>query len=265
MNFKRPQNISRNEQLKKQTLAREHLRDGTPHIVFNLINTDKSEDGSSSESMLTEKSEEVIKIINNGSELNLDYGIKNIEWRYLKTGKRESGPNLINSYHMISSVSEKDKYSKGYCNCVGTAIVGTSKDTGKEISFITHIDSDYGDPNKDYGEEHASMLIKSLNKNLEEIISNSEERSVDAVIFGGSGDDIKYPKVISRIVKNISEKLGFEPVILTGPGGTEGMGSFTNAYLDTQGRKIYIARGRTQSEDMDKPYYASQITNKEEK
>ena len=60
--------------------------------------------------------------------------------------------------------------------------------------------------------------------------------------------------------QKITEKLGFEPVVLAGPGGNyevpnngKSIGPSTNIFFDTQKRKVYVLRLNTLDESKDKP------------
>lgn len=253
MKFETPQNTELSEQKKKQALAREHLNDGVPHMVFNLI---KFREGSghdwvSSIDNLRNK-EAIEKIIDSGYEV-AEYYDADRSRSYIK-------------------INELDKYSLQYKNCVGMIFIGTSKQSGKEISFVTHVsasDSDYDE----WQRERIKKFDEALNSGIQELKIASADNTIDAVMFGGSSLDQAYKSVIDRYSKMVHEELGFEPVVLTGPGGYYGyhgeedfnIHCSTDVYLNTQERKMYILRREVPDEKMDKPYYASQVANNEEK
>jgi hypothetical protein len=223
-----------------EALARGHLNEGIPHIVYNLLSRDKS----SIDSMEQIKKDAIYVDANNDQE-------------------HPHGPNVFEvGLHFISCTDERNKFSRGYKNCVGLIVVGRSKTTGKEISFMTHQDSSYGDQKEDRSDFDAV-----LNKSLVNILNDTEQGSIDAVVFGGSVPEINdYNRVIRKISQELTERLGFEPIILTGPGGSIGDGlepkvaPTTEAYFDTQKRIVYILRSQVPDKNRDKPYYSSRTT-----
>ena len=51
--------------------------------------------------------------------------VNNIDW----SGKHD---------FFISAVNNKDKFSTGYLDCTGLVIAGSCKETGENLSFLTH-------------------------------------------------------------------------------------------------------------------------------
>ena len=254
------ENVQSVEQLKKQTLVKEYLKEGVPHIVFNLIHTNIDDNtGAYVDRAHIENKEAIESIKTNGTELG----------GYTRVGSHAN--SRVDCPHLISYIDEKDKYSIGYKNCIGVIVVGRSISTGEEISFMTHQDSQYGEPCGDSGRKWAKMFDGALDDNTKELMAHSEKDTIDAVIFGGSSQDMNaYTRVINKMSQKITEKLGFEPVVLTGPGGNyevpnngKSIGPSTNIFFDTQKRKVYVLRLNTLDESRNKPYYALKNSNME--
>ena len=140
------------------------------------------------------------------------------------------------STYVMSSCDEKDKYSEGYQDCTGIVLVGKDKNSGKNISFLSHQLSrgeDLADENNDFNKD----LLKNTNDFLEKV----DEKTVDALIFGGSyllGEE-KYKKSIISLGKVLKDSLNFEPVVLTGPNFAYGRNDIS---FDTQNRRLFLVR-----------------------
>lgn len=239
------------EQGRKEALAREHLKEGVPHIVFSLIKLKEGGGG-----------ERWIQNVNNEQDKE--------EIRKIETGGQNVGEYSVDGPKFYLRLNALDKYSLHYRNCIGMVFVGTSKQSGKEISFITHMNATGFDSNDTYREQ-VEKFDEVLNQGIQKLQTSAEIGTIDAVIFGGADWDSSYKKIIDRYSKKITNVLGFDPVVLTGPGGYDSEDTkdkvhpSTDVYLDTQGRKIYILRRETPNEENDNPFFASRNINKEEK
>ncbi|MFA6386457.1 MAG: hypothetical protein WCW04_01675 [Candidatus Paceibacterota bacterium] len=134
--------------------------------------------------------------------------------------------------YVISSVSSKDKFTKGLYDCTGCIVVGEDKETNENISILSHQDP------KQFLKSHLIDSFKlHLSENLIKILQKSKKGSIDAIIYGGQkyGSDFeKSVEVVSEIIKN---ELGFSPTVITGP--KEGNGS-TDVYFDNKNRRVYL-------------------------
>lgn len=143
---------------------------------------------------------------------------------------------------IISCVDGRDKGSSGYRSCLGLVVIGKSIHNNGNISFITHqIPISRNEIKKRDSGDFGIVLDNSL----KEIRNNSEEGSVDAVVFGGSASDvIRYQKKLDEISSMVIERLGFNPRVLIGPGGNseKKIAPWTDVYLDTRNRLIYMVR-----------------------
>lgn len=157
--------------------------------------------------------------------------------------------------HAISEIDQTDKYSEGYQACTGIVATGIEKESGDNISMLTHevvgsvLDADC-----------SVSFFSDLNTKLQELKGKCEEGTIDAVIFGGiynesvsMNDDGReeYVKSIKFLSDNISDKLGFQPEVIVGPktfNKEKGYIGWDSVWYDTNERRLYIMRpGMSQS------------------
>lgn len=155
----------------------------------------------------------------------------------------------FNSY-TISGIDASFKCSEGFYRCTGIVVVGLDKETGKNISFMTH-----QDPKKILYESN-DQFDKDLSDRLKDLLTRSEKGTVDAVIFGGnvssyigvedSTANINYRDSIKKLSCILRERLGFNPLIITGPKNRPLKGTphahFDSVFFDTDHRRLFIIR-----------------------
>lgn len=152
--------------------------------------------------------------------------------------------------YVISPVDTRDKFSKEFCNCGGLLVAGRDKQTGAELSFLTHHNPEYFLHSK-YKER---AFIFDIKTKLEEMKERCEPGTLDAVLFGGRDSDDyafgdideqeEYELSITLVKKEVLSVLGFEPAIPTEPKiyGEE------HAYYDTINRRLYLLQPKTLKE-----------------
>lgn len=128
--------------------------------------------------------------------------------------------------YIISPIDSSDKFSLKYAECTGMVVVGTDKETGENISFLSHQNPNffllYDDLN----------FFTELKKKVQEIKDRCEPDSFDAIMFGGKFANVKdfpdghaiheidkemYLKSIESVSGTINSILGFNPEIISGP------------------------------------------------
>lgn len=170
-------------------------------------------------------------IRDNGQFVNYDGGATFIKENHLRNAGADT--------YVISECDEKDKYSFRYQDCTGIILTGEDKDTGKQISVMTH-----QNPNR-FLKSKREEFERDLSEIVREIKSRAKPGSLDAVIFGGQMpmplDREVYNNSIKEIEKTIAKDLGFEPVVMTGP-NVRSEEYPTEAYYDTQNRRLYLIR-----------------------
>jgi hypothetical protein len=165
--------------------------------------------------------------------------------------------------YVISPCDETNKQSSRYHDCSGIVVVGQSKETGREISILTH-----QDPTKILG-DYKQLFENDLRAALREIVSKSIPGTLDIGIFGGLYElniQTKHDtvcneycvKAVQFLSQIIFEELEFEPVIFTGPNIAEGA---TAVYFDCQNRRLYLEREPRGNDRTNAPYLASDIEN----
>ena len=176
---------------------------------------------------------EIKNIKENGS--NVDYELSREELQ--KSDLKNAGRGT----YVISPVDEKLKFTEGLSICTSFVAVGREKESGKEISFITH-----QDPTRMLHEDRESFQ-NHLKGQLLELKERCIEGSIDVAISGGDyfENDVwhDYERVVGLLESVTQENLGFSPLIICGPKeylGKEYNGD--NVYFDTQKRRLFVMR-----------------------
>ena len=145
--------------------------------------------------------------------------------------------------YIISGVDERSKFSERYLNCLGFIGVGQSKTSGKQISFLGHLDSRHIISN---GTESLQQDLKML---LKRLLTKSVAKSIDFVIFGGQiGCDqdenqqiLETTEFLAQRVQNI---LGFDPISILrfGAYAVTERDPGQSVFFNTQKRQMYSFR-----------------------
>ena len=156
--------------------------------------------------------------------------------------------------YVISTIDSKPKKSSGFVNCTGCIVVGVDKETGENISFLSHQDPTY------FTDEGGIVFSEDLSESLLELKERSIEGSIDAIVIGGNILDLmhknktftKYYKDSTEFISTLIEKrLGFLPVISTQAKRNPG---FDSVLLDTENRRVYLFRESQLGEGDNEPY-----------
>ena len=154
------ENIAETEKI-PDALKSEHLKEGVKPIMTAIL------DGSN----LGESENAIEKIVESGEFVNYDENPDVL--------KRNNMRNAGVQTYAISDSNEKNKYSRRYWNCTGVAIVGTNKETGEQVSFLSH-----QDPWK-FLEANERDFMNDLSESIKKLKQNSQDGTVDATVFGG--------------------------------------------------------------------------------
>jgi len=185
------------------------------------------------------------------------------ENRGLKTGGDET--------YAMSLISERDKLTRYVHDCTSVLSFGTSKKTGKTITFLTHQDPYLVLPEAKINKEFENDLIETLR----EMRDHAIEGSIRVYLLGGiyrsddsgiSRKDILetrdiYRRSILYLSTIIERVFGFEPVVRLGPKD--------NARSDvilvrTEQRCLHVVRPQT-GDVRSESYLPSKITFQESK
>ncbi len=165
-------------------------------------------------------------------------------------GFKHDGENT----YIISTIDGRDKKSEGFKTCTGCIVVGVDKNTGKNISFLSHQDPFH------FTEEGKSAFMKDFSESLSEIKNRSVEGSVDAIVVGGNALGLSYKgknyedyyKDSIEIISTLIEKeLGFLPVVTTEAKKYPGSDTIL---FDTEHRRAYLLRNTKMEDDDNTPY-----------
>ncbi len=136
--------------------------------------------------------------------------------------------------YVISNISQDNKYTTELYSCTSVIAVGADKDTGNNISFLTHQDGFTINKNKNFDND--------IKRRLEELKSRSVDGSIDIILVGGNTDDgvsYLYTDTVSKLSQQIEEVSGFKPVVV----GPKSVGYlYDNVLFDTKNRRVYLMR-----------------------
>lgn len=167
-----------------------------------------------------------------------------------------------NYTYVISTIDSSDKFSKWLANCTGMVITGKDKETGENISFLSHQYSKYL-----VDTEKRNRYEKDLEERLRELKERSIEGTMDAVLFGGNymknnpESQNNYRESINLLSGIIEKNLNFEPVVITGPKIIEGN---DNVYYANKDRKFYILKPEVGNNSV-QSFLPSEIKEQEKK
>ncbi len=146
--------------------------------------------------------------------------------------------------YIISTIDDFNKFSEGFFDCTGLVVAGIDKETGKNISFLTHQDP------KRFLSITKDKFIEHLKQRLIEIKNRCQPGTIDAVIVGGNyltgflnSFRQNYLDSIKLLSLETQQILGFEPVVINGPKLIRNnSGDADNIYYDNQNRRLYFMR-----------------------
>ena len=237
-------------------LKNEHLRDAKPIIgcICDRNNLDR-------------ETEDFLSHFRNDGNTDL------IDWEFSEFEARKNGINKFENHtYIISSCDNKDKYSTNFLDCTGVVASAVDKRTGKNISFMSHQNPEGILDDNISHKKFEKELIESLNY----LIENSIPGTVDVVVFGGNKQDVldSFPEEdykpwihgvddVDHIIKGpfydyvnsikflnhiISEKVGFSPVVISGPNQNfNGKNHSLSVYFDNENRRLYMVRPKNEN------------------
>jgi len=186
------------------------------------------------------------------------YGNNDETWTRLK--QKSAGRET----YVISALDSFNKESRNYADCTGIVAVGVDKETGENISFLTHQDGKKiltaDGPLKEVHEQ----FIADLRASLSELKDRSKTGSIDLVIFGGWAEGFgggfypysaeEYKRSVQMIGNLCEEVLQIDPDVAIGPNaeptrdGYDEHGNGTirdfdvQVVFDTINRRLYMVR-----------------------
>jgi len=247
------ENMSLSQKLPK-ALEQKHLHAGVDPIRAGMVDISLPIDG--------ETLSAIHKIRESGD--NVDYFEEDdtaLSERGLLSSVFEKGK----SGYAISSVNEHNKFSEGYRYCTGLVVVGKKKDGTGNISFISH-----QDPAQVIAPQYQEGFKKAVTRSIEKIVEECEPGTIDAMIVGGSAKKNahifsagveRYKDVITALSGVVSQVLGFEPVVVTGPNAEAGD---TAIYFENDTRHLFFERRAQENNNLEHPYSPSEIDKQSE-
>lgn len=242
----------------KNPLKAEHLKEGVPPIIAAVGTFGQFLKNSEGLQKFFKEGDMHSLEIDSSRNSNVDYFGNPRLMR--KKGFENSGRET----YVISPVDNLDKFSVGFMNCTGLIAAGRDKETGENISFLSHQDPNYF---LRWGLKKHNF-IRNLKTRLKELKERSEEGTIDAVIVGGNylKDDNKFQKFkkwylgsIKLLGEETSEILGFEPIVLSGPKFVDGG---DEVFYNNKERHVYLIRPEVGDKSTE-PYIAKNIGEQE--
>ncbi len=148
--------------------------------------------------------------------------------------------------YVISIVDGSDKMSAGFMNCTGVLVCGADKNTGKNLSFLTH-----QNPIQLFSCGAEDDFIELLEEQLKEIKERCKPGTIDAVVIGGSLDSgykdsngtykKDYLESLKLLSKEMNKFFGFDPVVINGP-KMKASYDEDNFYFLNEDRKAFLVR-----------------------
>ena len=163
---------------------------------------------------------------------------------------KEDFLNAGGSTYVLSPIDKSNKYSERLEVCTSLVVAGTDRETGDNISFMTHQNP------AQFLHDKKDKFVSDLNKKLTTLKKRCVPGSIDAVIVGGNYVDSpssqnekfnykkNYLSSISLLSGEVKRVVGFEPVVVNGPKTQARLED--DAYYDNNERRLYFVRPRGQ-------------------
>ena len=243
-------------------LKNEHLKEGIRPIISGIYDSNN---------------------IDQETQSFIDNFKKDAEFVDFNSKNKSIKENKISTY-VISLCNEKNKYSLNYLDCTGVIAVGTDKISKNNISFLSHQNPDYFIKDQ----EIRLDFKKDIENNIDNLISRCIPETIDIVVFGGNKEDIsenipdeefrmgidnfeeflkgpfdQYIKSIKYLNYIIKQKVGFSPIVMSGPNDNFGTKDHSlNIYFDNKNRRLYILKPEQENSDKNEAFEASNVEDK---
>jgi hypothetical protein len=248
-------------------LKNEHLNDGIKPIIGGIYDRNN---------------------LDRDTQIFLDNFKKDAEYINFGANQSELEKNkMLNSgkdTYIISPCDSSNKYSDGYQNCTGIIVSGVEKETGKNISLMTHQFPGWF-LNKDNNNNEIKKFKSDLSISINELNNRCVAGSIDAVVFGGNKEDVAgsnldekfrhgyddeddyskdsydvYIKSIKTTKIVITEILGFSPIVISGPNDNlETKNNPLDSYYDNENKRLFIIKPKQSNSKNNEPFMASDV------
>lgn len=155
--------------------------------------------------------------------------------------------------YVLSAIDEYNKRSDSYGCCLGVALIGASKKSGKNISLLSH-QALLFEPRT------IKKFKRDLRSRISEFMKLSKKGTVDAVIFGGDFSGTiadNYVETVESLNEILTPGTGISPRVISGPNldGTSGI----NVFLDTENRRLYITQQAGDAQFASESFSAAEV------
>ena len=147
---------------------------------------------------------------------------------------------------VASPIDSSYKKTEGLADCTSLVVSGVDKETGLNISFLTHQDP------KQFLNDNSNLkteFVEYLRSLLIELWKRCKPGTIDAVLVGGRYKDGKtffgvyfrkqdYIDSLKLVGAEVKTALGFEPQVINGPN----LSYQDEIYYDNDNRRLYFLR-----------------------
>ncbi len=159
-----------------------------------------------------------------------------------KTASPEKG------IYVMSHINSNNKISTGYQDCTGVAVAGVGAG-GKKVSFLTH-----QAPSVFLSSKQQNLFLDAFRQRLGEMRTLCDERTLSAVIFGGSVDtgdstllqkftSVYYNRAVETLTWEIGNELGIVGNVVESPNESSFEGTETlDVFLENDTRRLHVMR-----------------------
>jgi hypothetical protein len=169
-----------------------------------------------------------------------DEGNQQQSQEYNKLRKRFSSVARIKEERQ-SPIDSANKRSEGYRICFGVIFVGISSKSKKPISFLLHANPHWRFENDFKESESRKKFEDSLRATLKDFLALVVPKTFGAVFFGGRVKEPGYENA-KECVTHIVSQLSKTELVVVPTGPVVVAGRSTDAWVDTEGKKIHILR-----------------------
>jgi|GEM_PF-6085452 len=188
----------------------------------------------------TENNIEKVEVIQGATPEDIDEPLW-VDFDYGADEEKDIKGAELNSY-VISPVTEQNLFSDKFINCTATIGIGTDKESGKPIAFISHQDPDYF---LHKSQEETDKFVNDLKDALSELLQRSKDGSVEIGLLGGNKDtedteskkNTDYAKSIDLLRDVIESHTGISARVMLEPNQNEGAVDIT---VVTKDRKVFV-------------------------
>lgn len=171
------------------------------------------------------------------------FGLRRVKNVNFLNNTYDRDPNsTLNGGHetyVISAIDNHPKYSERFLDCTGLVVVGIDKETGENISFLSH------QWQEKFLHNFREIFLRDLHSSLSRMKAICKPGTIDAVMFAGRHIahhkfHEEYKEAIALLGSVVKQDLGFEPTVVNGPKTISN--NPDHVIFDNENRRLYLIR-----------------------